>query len=137
MGKLWRSGLEEAIGDQLNLLQVDWDYEEVVIPFIQPVKARKYTPDYLLNKLGIIIEAKGKFVQSDRQKHLLVKAQYPDLDIRFVFSNSRIKIAKNSKTTYAKWAQKYGYQYADKLIPRAWLEEKPNLASLNAIKALG
>jgi hypothetical protein len=71
----------------------------------------------------LIIETKGRFVTEDRQKHLLIKAQHPELDIRFVFSNSRAKISKTSKTTYAAWCDKYGFKYADKRIPEAWLEE--------------
>ena len=52
-----------------------------------------------------------------------MKAQHPGRDIRFVFSNSRAKISKASKTTYAMWAEKHGFKYADKLVPEAWLRE--------------
>ncbi len=34
---------------------------------------------------------------ADRQKHLLVRDQHPELDIRFVFSRSAAKINKASK----------------------------------------
>jgi hypothetical protein len=59
----------------------------------------------------------------DRQKHLLIKQQHPEYDIRFVFSNSKSKLNKESKTTYADWCNKHGFQYADKLIPVDWLKE--------------
>ena len=59
---------------------------------------RTYTPDFELPN-GIIIESKGRFVAADRKKHLLVQKQHPELDIRFVFSNSKAKISKGSKTT--------------------------------------
>jgi hypothetical protein len=65
-----------------------------------------------------------------------VKEQYPDLDIRFVFSNSRTRISKQSDTTYGKWCEQKGFRYADRNIPTAWLEEAPNVASLAAIAAL-
>ena len=51
----------------------------------------------------------------------LVKEQHPKVDIRFVFSNSKNKISKISKTTYAMWCKKYGFKYADKHIPKEWL----------------
>jgi len=51
----------------------------------------------------------------------LIKEQYPKLDIRFVFSRSKTKINKGSNTTYGMWADKYGFPYADKLIPKEWL----------------
>jgi hypothetical protein len=132
----WRSGLEEAIGEQLDSLHIDYTYESLVIPFVQPTKPRKYTPDYVVTKNGIIIETKGRFVTADRQKHLLVKTQYPHLDIRFVFSNSRQRISKQSATTYGMWCEQKGFKYADKRVPTAWLTAPPNFASLNAIAAL-
>ena len=55
-------------------------------------------------------------------KHLEIKKQHPELDIRFVFSNSRNKIEKRSKTTYGMWAEKHGFMYADKRIPDEWLK---------------
>jgi hypothetical protein len=57
------------------------------------------------------------------EKHLLVKAQHPDLDIRFVFSRSAAPLYKGSPTTYAMWCNKHGFVFADKLIPVAWLRE--------------
>ena len=73
---------------------------------------------------GIIVESKGIFDVEDRKKHLLIREQHPELDIRFVFSSSRSKLYKGSKTSYAEWCEKYGFQFADKLIPAAWLREK-------------
>lgn len=129
------SGFEHVLAQQLEQAGVEVAYESLVIPFTQPVKPRKYTPDFPLPN-GIIVESKGRFVTADRQKHLLVKAQHPHLDIRFVFSNSNSRISKKSKTTYAAWCESKGFQYADKLIPLAWLREAPNTRSLAAIALL-
>jgi hypothetical protein len=71
----------------------------------------------------MVIETKGRFVTADRQKHLLIKAQHPDRDIRFVFSNSKARISKTSATTYSAWCAKYGFKFADKRIPQEWLNE--------------
>lgn len=131
----FKSGLEDVLAAQLTAAGLKVAYESLVIPFTQPVKPRKYTPDFPLPN-GIIIESKGRFVTADRQKHLLVKAQHPDLEIRFVFSNSNTRISKKSKTTYAAWCESKGFKYADKLIPLAWLREAPNARSLAAIALL-
>jgi hypothetical protein len=56
-------------------------------------------------------------------KHLLVKTSNPELDIRILFQTPNNKITKNSKTTYADWADKNGYLWAAKEIPKEWLEE--------------
>ena len=118
----YRSGLEVRLSDQLKSLSIPFEYEKFKIKYVVPESVHVYTPDFKLpNK--IIIESKGRFVSEDRKKHLLVKQQRPDLDIRFVFSNSKAKINKGSKTSYADWCIKHGFLYADKLIPEEWINE--------------
>ncbi len=131
----YRSGLEVTVAAALTAAGVSFAYEQVRIPFTQPAKSRTYTPDYLLPN-GIIIETKGIWSADDREKHKLVKEQHPALDIRLVFSSSKAKIAKGSKTTYAMVADKLGILYADKKVPPAWLTEPLNSASLAAAQAL-
>jgi hypothetical protein len=118
----YRSGLEDKISDQLEALSVPFDYEKLKISY-EVNETRTYTPDFKILANGIIIESKGRFVASDRKKHLLVQKQRPEYDIRFVFSNSRAKISKRSKTSYADWCIKNGFMFADKLIPEQWIEE--------------
>lgn len=119
----FRSGLEERIAEQLAELGVAFTYEKVKLKYIKPASSHVYTPDFQLPN-GIIVESKGRFLAPDRQKHLLVKKHNPELDIRFVFSNSNARISKTSRTTYAMWCRKNGYQYADKLIPQEWIDER-------------
>ena len=118
----FRSGLEERIADELTKAGVSFTFEETKIKYLKPAKNATYTPDFVLPN-GIIIETQGRFLTADRQKHLLVKNQYPELDIRFVFSNSKQRISKQSKTTYADWCDKHGFAYADVHIPNSWLKE--------------
>lgn len=118
----FRSGLEESIAENLASKGVGFKFEELTITYTKPAKQSKYTPDFELPN-GIIIESKGRFLTADRQKHLLVQRQHPFMDIRFVFSNSRTRISKRSKTTYADWCDKHGFLYADKEIPDEWLKE--------------
>jgi hypothetical protein len=118
----FRSGLEERIAEQLDQLGVEYTYEKVKLKYIRPASEHIYTPDFVLAN-GIIVETKGRFLLADRMKHLMVKKHNPDLDIRFVFSNSNARISKASKTTYAMWCRKHGYQFADKTIPQEWLNE--------------
>lgn len=118
----YRSGLEKAVSKQLDAAGVSYEYEAAKVPYEKPASSHKYTWDFRLAN-GIIVETKGIFDSDDRAKHLLVKAQHPDLDIRFVFSRSSTPLYKGSPTTYAKWCTKHGFAYADKLIPQAWLDE--------------
>lgn len=118
----FRSGLEERIAEQLDKAGVEYTYEQVKLKYIRPASQHIYTPDFVLAN-GIIVETKGRFLPADRQKHLLVKKHNPTLDIRFVFSNSRARITKTSRTTYADWCEKNGFKYADKTIPQEWIDE--------------
>lgn len=132
----FRSKLEEQIAEDLNNQEIEFDYEPKwgKIVYTVPAKNSVYNPDfYVKTKSGktIIVETKGIWIYEDRFKHLLIKRSRPDLDIRFVFSNSKNKIRKGSKTTYADICEGKGkgffkgvtWQYADKKIPSEWLEE--------------
>ena len=118
----FRSGLEDKNAEVLKANGIPVKYEEYYLTYNKPARLSKYTPDFPLPN-GIIVETKGRFVTADRQKHLLIKEQHPDLDIRFVFSNSNSRISKQSKTTYAMWCNKHGFQFADKVIPASWIKE--------------
>lgn len=118
----FRSGLEKRLAAELLALKVPFRYEQDVIKYLQPAKERRYTPDFILPN-GIIIETKGRFLTADRQKHRLIQEQFPDLDIRFIFSNPNQRISKTSTTTYAKWCERYGFLYARENIPREWITE--------------
>ena len=118
----YRSGLEEQTAKMLKKKKVKFTYEETKIKW-EDFKIRTYTPDFVLHN-GIIVETKGRFTDADRRKHLEIKKQYgKEYDIRFVFSNSRAKLYKGAKSSYADWCKKNGFLYSDKEIPEEWLNE--------------
>lgn len=119
----YRSGFEETLAASLREQGVAFDFEKHKIDYVTPATKHKYTPDFKLPN-GIFIETKGRFMPADRQKHLLIKEQCPEVDIRFVFQRSKSPISKGSKTTYAMWCEKHGFLYADKTIPEEWIKEK-------------
>lgn len=120
--KGYRSGLEETLDESLKAQGIDGQYEQCKIKYTKPATNHTYTPDFRLPN-GIYIETKGRFVLADRQKHILIKQQQPELDIRFVFQNSKSKIRKGSKTTYGDWCNQNGFIYSDQLIPSSWYNE--------------
>ncbi|MDX0762360.1 endodeoxyribonuclease [Sinorhizobium medicae] len=120
----FRSGLEDVNARFLTEWNVTVEYEQYDLTYVKPAREARYTPDFILPN-GIIVETKGRFLTEDRQKHILIKKQYPQLDLRFVFSNPNTRISKQSKTTYAIWCQSHGFLYASKVIPQEWLAE-PN-----------
>jgi len=118
----YRSGLEHKLSLYLDERNIIYGYENIKIEW-EDLAYRTYTPDFVLDN-GIIIETKGRFMAADRRKHLAVKKQHPKLDIRFVFTNSRSKLRKGAKSTYAEWCIQYGFRYYDRIIPEDWLKEK-------------
>ncbi len=106
----------------LDTIKYKYDYESIKIEW-EDLTYRTYTPDFILNN-GIIIETKGRFLASDRKKHVAIKKQHPDLDIRFVFTNSKNKLQKGAKSSYGQWCDKHGFRYYDRIIPEDWLKEK-------------
>jgi len=119
----YRSGFEHTVSNQLTEAKVQFEYETTVISYIKPETSHTYTIDFTLPN-GILVETKGRWVLEDRKKHLLIKKQHPELDIRFVFMNPKGKIRKGSKTTYADFCDKHDITWAEKSIPIDWYSEK-------------
>ena len=131
----YRSGLEQSVSEKLTQLKIKFLYEGIKIEW-EDLAYRTYTPDFVLPN-GIIIETKGRFTVADRRKHKCIKKQHPDLDIRFVFTNSKCKLQKGAKTSYAQWCIKHGFQYYDRIIPEDWLKEKGKNKHPKFIKFVG
>ena len=127
----YRSGLEMKISDYLKEHGVPVVYESIKIEW-EDLMYRTYTPDFVLPN-GIIIESKGRFVASDRRKHIEIKKQHPKLDIRFVFYNSKNKISKGAKSTYQDWCNKNNFLYYDRIVPLEWIKEKGKNKHTNLI----
>lgn len=109
-------------------------YEAGRIPYTVTA-TRHYTPDWLLPRQAIVLEAKGRFTLEDRNKMLLVKAQYPRLDIRLIFQNPSQKITKTM--TVQDWCHKHGFPCCKgPTVPDAWLTHKPSAAGKKAFAAL-
>tara|TARA_R100000322_G_C5409776_1_gene183541 strand:+ start:504 stop:953 length:450 start_codon:yes stop_codon:yes gene_type:complete len=118
----YRSGLESDIAEYLKDKQYQVRYERLKIEW-EDLRYRTYTPDFILDN-GIIIETKGIFDTEDRRKHLAIREQHPELDIRFVFSNSKAKLYKGAKSRYYEWCDKHEFKWEHRIIPEAWLKEK-------------
>lgn len=116
----FRSKYEETIYTTVEKNGLTVDYEPFSLPYL--VKGNYY-PDFVLPN-GIIVEAKGYFDSRSRAKMVAVKKHNPELDIRFVFMNSKTKTRKGSKQTYADWCERYGYPFADGMIPLQWFSEE-------------
>ena len=126
-GVILKSGLEEVVFTYLKKNKLSFKYEGLKITYFQPEIKKTYTPDFPI-KGSFIIETKGAFNSADRKKMKLIKKQNPELDIRFIFSNSKTKIGKKSLTTYGKWCELNDFPYhciqsTKETFPNDWLKE--------------
>ena len=127
----YRSGLEKDVAAYLKDTQKKVRYECLKIEW-EDLRYRTYTPDFILDN-GIIIETKGIFDSEDRRKHMEVRNQHPELDIRFVFSNSKAKLYKGAKSRYYEWCDTNDFMWAHRVIPESWLKEKGKATTLKVI----
>ncbi len=133
----FRSKFEQDTYNHLKKKGVKFEYEpkDKKISYVRPSTKHWYLPDFVItSKSGktIFVETKGIFSASDRFKHLLIRKAYGrGKDIRFIFYNSKQRIRKGSKTTYADVCNGNGrapykgikWKFSDKVIPDSWLEE--------------
>lgn len=118
----FRSGLEDDMIKELEGYDIDPNYEGKKLEYIIPESKHQCTPDFPVSP-HIVIETKGRWVVEDRQKMLLLIKQYPEIDFRMIFYNANQKIKKGSKTSYADWCDKKGIKWANKHVPREWLDD--------------
>lgn len=126
--KGFRSTFESNANDYFNRANVPFDYETLKLPYTLNLT---YKPDFSRTKKDgslMILEYKGFFDSSDRQKMKAVKEQHPELDIRLVFMADN-KIYPRSKTRYSDWATENGFPFyvvpkkSKRMIEPSWLEE--------------
>jgi len=120
-----RSKLELKFEEIIKGFNIEYDYEVTKIPYTVPESNHTYTVDWTLIN-GLLVETKGYLSDHrERYKYVLLKQQYPDMDLRFVFDNPN-KLCGGTKMTHAKWAEKYGFPHCsikDTEQIEAWIKE--------------
>jgi len=96
-------------------------YEPMKVPYT--IQAT-YTPDLVMPN-GLVVELKGLLTVEDRRKLISVKQQYPEVNIALLFQNCDTRLTPRAKTTYAEWAIKNGFMFANGVrIPEPWLNPR-------------
>jgi len=153
----YRSGFEVSFAEELEALGVEYEYESdaCIFRYHKPVSNAgvldsngcpvdlkehyrfiqwcSYTCDFMLRKgdgTPLYIETKGRFLAKDRAKHRLIKKQFPDVDLRILFSQNA-KVSDKSKCL--DWAAQFNIpaevivkptkKREGRYIPREWLVE--------------
>ena len=131
---MFRSKSEEKIYNLLKEKNIPCEYEKGKIEY-EWSENKTYVPDFFLLKNGIILEVKGIFVLEDRKKHLFIKKQKPELDIRFIFDNPKAKLYKGGKMTNGSWCDKYKFKYSSlrEGVPEEWINERKRKNNLYGI----
>jgi hypothetical protein len=133
----FRSDFERRVAANLDAVGCDYDFE-CKGELVEWVLEKTYLPDFILPN-GIIIETKGRMDGDDRTKHLCIREQYPEKDIRFLFQRDNPLTNKRRRKkatllnkdgtprkvqTYSSWCEKNGFLYAiGTVVPQSWIEE--------------
>ena len=131
---MFRSKSEEKIYNLLKEKNIPCEYEKGKIEY-EWLENKTYVPDFFLLNNGIILEVKGRFVLEDRKKHLFIRKQKPELDIRFIFDNPKAKLYKGGKMTNGSWCDKYKFKYSSlrEGVPEEWINERKRKNNLYGI----
>lgn len=123
----YRSKYEQAVATDLRKRKVDFEYEPLKLPFMQPETKHIYKPDFVLPN-GIVVETKGRWDNDSRKKMVNVVNQYRGkMDIRMLFMRDQ-PLQKGAKKTYTEWCSDKNIKCAVGFIPQEWLDEtEPDL----------
>lgn len=107
-----RSVLEAKVIEDLLARGVPFQYEAVTVPYRGG--AAHYTPDLHLGppaSTGVFVEIKGRLTPQDQDKHLKVREEHPDMDVRFVFG---------ALGDGPRWAERHGFEWNIGTVPLEW-----------------
>jgi hypothetical protein len=114
----YRSQFERDVATDLCGRGVEFRYEDETLLYEIPCA---YVPDFTLAS-GIIVETKGYLSPEDRRKLLELKRSHPARDIRLLFQRATNRLGRGPRSlTYAQWAQRHGFQWAEGLVPQSWI----------------
>ena len=131
---MFRSKSEEKIYNLLKEKNIPCEYEKGKIEY-EWSENKTYVPDFFLLENGIILEVKARFKLEDRKKHLFIRKQKPELDIRFIFDNPKAELYKGGKMTNGSWCDKYKFKYSSlrEGVPEEWINERKRKNNLYGI----
>lgn len=108
----YKSKFESQLADWFANHKIPFEYEPCQLSYTIPETIHKYIPDWKIGATqDVFYESKGFLDLQTRKKMLYTKLSNPDTKIRIIFQNAAVKISKSSKTTYADWATKNGFDY--------------------------
>lgn len=117
-----RSFFEDDFASNLSRRRIPFDYESIRLGYTLDCE---YLLDFVVHRPDstvFYVETKGRLTSADRRKMIAVKKAHPDIDLRLVFMNPRNRLDKRSKTTYAQWAERHGFPWAERTVPKEWLK---------------
>lgn len=137
--RVYRSGFEDKVRQQLDAAGVKYEYEPFSVEWIRKITSGiclscgdrgvgqrcDYTPDFVCTSPSgkeVWLEVKGYLDGPDRTKLRAIKEQHPDKDLRLVFQRDNIIKGTKNKTRYSEWATKYGFKWAIKEVPKEWIK---------------
>jgi hypothetical protein len=116
----YRSRFEALVALQLDGVRHEYEPKQKKLKY---TVEKKYQPDFWIPEHNLFVETKGYFSQADRTKMVAVKRAHPELRMLLVFQNAKNRLSSRSAMTYAKWAEKNGFEWCERSIPQTYLHK--------------
>jgi hypothetical protein len=100
-----RNKFEQKVRDTLP---AHIEYEAIKLDY---TREHTYLPDFIDRDNKTIYEAKGRLCPIERGKLLAIKRCNPDWRFVIVLQYPNRKISRTSRTTYAGWCVKNGFEW--------------------------
>ena len=114
----------EEIETQLKVHRLEYELnnKDNSIEYINCKKTKVFVPRFVMSD-GMIVESVSYLLKQDCRKYLLLREQYPNLDIRFIFESADKYVSGGDGLTLAEWAASNKFHWANKLFPLEWMIE--------------
>lgn len=101
------------------LAKLLYEPKGVRIPYVTD---HVYVPDFVSARTGVLYEAKGRFRTSvEARKYREVRAQNPEVELRFILANPSVRAYPGSRATLAEWMDRLGFSWCpESAIPNSW-----------------
>lgn len=116
-GVTYRSGFEAGIARDLDLRDLEYEYEAETLWYSEPRFTRVDWKIRTASGREILVESKGYFPPSDRRKVAAVAEANPDVDYRLLLQS------ESDAKRHLAWLKKHKIKYAVGKIPDAWFNE--------------
>lgn len=109
-----------VVRDNLYSRYINCSFLKYKLHYLTDNGIKVYSPHFKFDN-DIYVDVIVKTTLEEMGKYLRIREQFPLMDIRFVFQDSKIKFNKNEKMSYGNWCVTNGFIYHSGFVPDSWI----------------